>query len=89
MFAIYPETSVTLEGAYTAWRSSPPYERCFCPACGSRVFGRENGEIELLTGAFDDIGVFAPTYEAWASRREPWLPSFGITEHPRGRFDKP
>jgi hypothetical protein len=50
--------------------------RYFCRRCGSPVFYREEGsdEIELFTGAFDEIGRFAPTYEAWVPRREPWLP---------------
>ena len=52
------------------------------------MFGLEGGEIEMLTGAFDEVGVFAPQYEAWASRREPWLPPLGIPQHPRGRLDK-
>jgi len=87
VFAIYAESAVEIEGPYAVWQSSPAYQRCFCPACGSRVFGREGGEIEMLTGAFDEVGVFAPQYEAWSSRREPWLPDLGIRQHARGRFD--
>ena len=49
------------------------------------MFGRENGEIELSLGCFDDVGAFTPTYECWTEHREPWLPSFGIPQHAQSR----
>lgn len=44
------------------------------------MFGLEGTEVELLAGSFDEVGVFAPQYEAYASRREPWLPDLGIRQ---------
>lgn len=85
VFVVYDESSVDVEGTYSMWSSTPQYRRCFCGACGSRVFGLEGGEIELLAGSFDEVGVFAPQYEAYASRREPWLPDLGIPQHAHGR----
>ncbi|HEU0029867.1 MAG TPA: GFA family protein [Kofleriaceae bacterium] len=84
-FVIFDEPNVTVEGSPAEWCATPTYHRCFCATCGSRVFGIEAGEIELSLGAFDDVGVFTPQYEAWAVRREPWLPSFGVPQHPHGR----
>lgn len=79
-FVIYAADDVTVEGQLSEWRATPPYARCFCSVCGSRVLGREGDEIELMLGAFDDIGVFAPQYEAWTTSREPWLPALHVPQ---------
>jgi hypothetical protein len=84
-FVIFDAPDVDVEGTAAVWNAGPTYERCFCQTCGSRVFGREHGEIELSLGAFDDVGAFAPAYEAWAVHREPWLPDMGIPQHRHGR----
>jgi hypothetical protein len=49
--------------------------RAFCRGCGSPVFGEApaSPEIELPLGLFDRPNLWAPSYENWASRREPWL----------------
>src|SRR4051812_40935547 len=64
VFAIYDEENVTVEGELADWHCTPPYARSFCPACGSRVLGREGGECELSAGCFDEVGLFRPAYEA-------------------------
>lgn len=84
-FVIFDEPDVDVEGTPAYWCATPTYKRCFCATCGSRVFGLEHGEIELSLGAFDETGLFAPQYEAWVVHREPWLPSFGIVQHPNNR----
>ena len=71
--AMFPESAVTIAGETQAWE-----HRHFCPRCGSSVFNRYGDEIEVHLGALDDPGAFAPTYECWTVRREPWLPPFGL-----------
>lgn len=69
--AIFPGNAVTVEG-----RSSAYAGRHFCPRCGSTLFGVSGDEMEINLGAFDAPGQFAPGYELWTIRREPWLPEF-------------
>ena len=82
--AIFPEGAVTVSGETRAFRG-----RFFCPVCGSSVFSRSEGEIEVHLGALDEPGAFRPTYELWTIRREPWLPLFpGLARHDRDREDE-
>jgi hypothetical protein len=69
--AIFLEGRVAVTGAVREWR-----ERCFCPVCGSSVFSRSPGEVEVHLGALDAPDCFVPTYELWTVRREGWLPTF-------------
>lgn len=69
--AIYAEGEVAVTGEVRDYRG-----RCFCPICGSSVFSRSPGEVEVHLGALDEVGVFAPSYELWTVRREGWLPAF-------------
>ncbi len=79
--AIFPEDAVTIEGKVGDYEG-----RCFCLHCGSSVFTRSGGEVELHLGALDAPDQFAPTYELWAERRESWLPAFpNTTLHRRNR----
>jgi hypothetical protein len=74
--AIFPEDAVTIEGETQAYAG-----RSFCPTCGSSVFGRSGGEIEVSLGALDAPDRFRPTYELWTVRREAWLPPFPLSKH--------
>ncbi|MFZ7090038.1 GFA family protein [Primorskyibacter sp. 2E233] len=77
--AIFPQQAVTIDG------ETGDYEgRVFCPICGSSVFSRSEGELELHLGSLDAPDQFTPTYELWVTRREAWLPPFPETE----RFDR-
>ena len=69
--AVYADTAVQIEGPYHHYEG-----RAFCPTCGSSVFSRSDGEIELHLGALDAPSQMKPTYELWAQRRENWLPDF-------------
>ncbi|MBD9680263.1 GFA family protein [Pseudomonas sp. PDM18] len=69
--AIFPESAVRIEGDTQEYQG-----RCFCPRCGSSVFGRSGDEIEVSLGALDQPDRFQPTYELWTCRREAWLPAF-------------
>lgn len=71
--AIYPQDAVTIEGNPSEYRG-----RSFCPRCGSSVFARSDGEIEVHLGALDAADQFVPDYELWTVRRESWLPPFPV-----------
>ena len=73
--AIFPEDAVTITGEVADYQG-----RCFCPRCGSTVFGRSEGEIEVTLGTLDEPNRFEPSYELWCDRREAWLPPFPGTE---------
>ncbi len=72
--AVFAQDSVTIEGETREYAG-----RCFCPRCGSSVFGRSDDEVEVNLGALDASDQFTPTYELWAVRREKWLPKFPAT----------
>lgn len=79
--AIFPQSAVTVTGETRDYRG-----RHFCPACGSSVFARFADEVEVHLGTLDAPGQFAPTYENWTIRREPWLPPFRLRHsYPRDR----
>jgi hypothetical protein len=75
-YAIFDRSVVTLTGNTREWRSSEQGRRHFCPLCGSVAFVRyaDRDEIALPLGAFDETGLFEPTYELWCKHKEPWLP---------------
>lgn len=73
--AIFPQDAVTIEGETRDYAG-----RFFCPRCGASVFSRSADEIEVNLGALDAPGQFAPTYELWTIRREPWLPAFPLAK---------
>ncbi len=86
-FSVFKRSRVELSGATGTWLSKPWYHRYSCIACGSRVAGVDTNsdEIELPVGSFDDVGVFAPQYENWVIRREPWLKPLQLPQHPQDR----
>lgn len=71
-FVVFDADQVEFEGEMRAWESSPGYRRWFCPTCGARVYGENDGEVEISAGSFDAPGEFTPEYESWTARREPW-----------------
>jgi hypothetical protein len=77
-YAVYPPEAVSVEGEVITFVSSENVRRCSCRNCGAQIYstyGRED-EFYVYPGSFDEIGLFAPTYELWTIRREPWLPEF-------------
>jgi hypothetical protein len=88
-FTVYKRGEVDLRGETGIWLSKPWYERHFCRQCGSRVAGRDTNsdEIELPVGTFDQAGLFAPQYENWVIRREPWLQPLDVPQNPKDRPD--
>ncbi|MCE4069374.1 MULTISPECIES: GFA family protein [Pseudomonas] len=77
--AIFPESAVRIEGDTQEYQG-----RCFCPRCGSSVFGCSGDEVEVSLGALDEPDRFQPTYELWTCRREAWLPAFPL----RHRYER-
>ncbi|MDF2235044.1 GFA family protein [Albimonas sp. CAU 1670] len=81
--AIFPEAAVEISGETNHYKG-----RHFCPRCGSSVFARSEGEVEVHLGALDAPDRFAPTYELWTCRRESWLPPIpGLALHERDQED--
>jgi hypothetical protein len=79
--AIFPQHAVAIDGETREFRG-----RHFCPRCGSSVFGRSAGEVEVNLGSLDAPDQFTPTYELWTCRREQWLPPFAVARrHERDR----
>ena len=74
--AIFAHGSVHIEGETNAYQG-----RHFCPHCGSSVFSRSDGEIEINLGSLDTPDQLSPTYELWTVRRESWLPPFPLDKH--------
>jgi hypothetical protein len=74
--AIFPAEAVTIEGEPREFAG-----RYFCGRCGSSVFARTAGEVEVHLGTLDAPDQLIPTYECWTSRREAWLPAFPLERH--------
>src|SRR5438045_4002349 len=57
--------------------------RSFCPACGSRLFSRNQHQIEIYLGTLDDVpNGIKPLDEGWIIRRDPWQhPIEGARQH--------
>jgi hypothetical protein len=86
-YAAFPPGAVTVAGEVIAFASSEQVRRYTCSNCGAPIYstyGRDD-EFYLYPGSFDETGVFAPTYELWTIRREPWLPDFPAVVH---RYEK-
>ena len=63
-------------GVPSYYASSPGVRRGFCARCGSTLSyegERWPGELHLHVGAFDDPSALAPTGQAFADERLPWL----------------
>jgi hypothetical protein len=71
--AIFAQDAVTVEG-----ETRDHAGRFFCPRCGSSVFARSGGEVEVNLGSLDAPDQFVPTYECWTVRRESFLPPFPL-----------
>ena len=78
LYAVFSPEAVTVEGEVITFTSSQAVRRYACGHCGAQIYatyGRDD-EVYLYPGSFDEIGLFAPTYELWTIRREPFLPDF-------------
>jgi len=82
-YAMFARDAVEFTGHVQAWQSSAEGRRYFCPTCGSVAFMEYLGsdELDVPLGAFDNVGLYEPTYELWCRRKEPWLPKGVRTEY--------
>jgi hypothetical protein len=57
--------------------------RSFCPVCGSRLFSRNEHQVEIYLGTLDDApSGIDPIDEGWIMRRELWQsPVEGAGQH--------
>lgn len=65
-----------VKGAAAVYRSSPPVERTFCPACGSSLtyFTRNApDEIDVTLATLDDAAALPPDRHTFHGERLPWL----------------
>ena len=47
--------------------------RSFCPLCGSRLFSRNERQVEIYIGTLDEVPAgITPLDEGWIIRRELW-----------------
>lgn len=69
MFMVWQRSAFACTGPTKTYEG-----RSFCQTCGSRVFSLRAEEAEIMGGALDRAPTgFAPAYEIWTKRREPWL----------------
>lgn len=77
--AYFSEEDVTIHGDATCHTvtadSGHEMVRCFCPVCGSRMFGyngQKPGTISIPVGCLDNNSWFSPQVVLYASKREDW-----------------
>ena len=77
-YAVFPPEAVTVSGEVITFTSTEKVRRYSCKNCGAPIYSTYFREDEFYVhpGSFDEVGAFAPTYELWTKRREPWLPAF-------------
>ncbi len=84
--AYFAEEDVVIDGKATGHSviadSGDEMTRYFCPACGSRLFGRNSGRpglISVQVGCLDDCSWFKPQVVLYTSRKYDWdITSDGI-----------
>lgn len=88
-FAVFRSDKVRIEGRTQAWEDDQHGLSHGCTVCGAPLFwttgGEGDGEIEIHLGGLDDTGQFAPQYEIWVKRREPWLRPLDVPQYVENR----
>ncbi len=84
-----PEDKLTWKSGPDWYQSSPIAHRPFCSACGTPLgfaFLKDNENVDLTVGSFDDPSCFRPTrHYAVESLHEAWLDTRDL---PRMRSDE-
>jgi hypothetical protein len=65
-----------LKGEPAAFRSSPPVQRTFCPACGTPLTYEHQDRaesIDVTTCSLDEPGAFPPTHHSYLSDDIAWV----------------
>ena len=86
-FAVYDRDQVEVSGALSPWGRAAPYDRRFCPTCGSQLVAFFGDDTEISVECFDDYSGFDPQYELWTIRRKPWLRALDVPQYDRDRED--
>ena len=86
-FVVFAPDQVAFTGSVASWKSTPAYDRRYCPACGSRFASINPDAVELATTSFDETGLFPPQYESWTIRRQPWIKPLDVPQYDRDRPD--
>jgi len=64
------------QGQVKRYRSSPHYQREFCPHCGTQlVFRKSNSAttLDVTLASLDDVNSVAPQYHIWCQSQVSWL----------------
>ena len=77
----WPRSAVKrIAGVYTTWRRTSEsgrwLENCFCPTCGSLVFGHAEHDpdaINVSVGNFAEPSFPPPGYAIWNSFKHSWV----------------
>jgi hypothetical protein len=71
--------SFNISGEYkeylTTGDSGKPVHRCFCPNCGTFLFGHPESRPNLRTvsaSTLDDPTIFKPEIAVWLAEAQPW-----------------
>jgi len=77
-YADWPPEQFEHTGVVTTYRG-----RSFCPVCGSRLFSRNERQVDIYVGTLDDApNGIKPVDEGWVIRRESWQrPIEGSAQH--------
>ncbi len=84
-FAVYDRDQLSVSGVLASWGQTEPYDRQFCPTCGSHVLSFFKGDTEVSVECFDDYDALDPQYELWTIRRKPWLRALNVPQYERNR----
>jgi hypothetical protein len=86
VFAVFDTGQVTVQGNPTP-RPSLTGKRLGCDTCGADICWMDDAgaEIEIHVGATDEIGIWAPQYELWTKRREPWMRPLTVPQYEENR----
>jgi len=68
-----PADRVTWEGAPAEWASSSVGWRGFCAGCGTPLYFRSGGTVELMAGTLAPGTAFDPVFNAGVESRVGWL----------------
>ncbi|MFT3690143.1 GFA family protein [Paenirhodobacter sp.] len=75
---VLDEARVTWEGTPGVFASSNIAERGFCPACGTPLFYRASGLIEVTAGSLPPAIPFEPVVQFGIESRMHWLDTLAL-----------
>jgi hypothetical protein len=78
-FMVFPKAAVQISGPTKEYRSKADsgntVSRCFCPNCGSQVYGGTSGfpdGVAITAATLDDPRLFKPQMVAYTMRGHAW-----------------